>query len=102
MGSFNTVNNWSNKVCVPNKTENLNLSVFNIITGLNRSKALRKHISCECKCRSYERKCVSDQWWNSDKCQCECKKLHVCEKYYVWNPATCNCEKCKKLGKYYG
>ena len=26
------------------------------------------------------------------KCQCECKKHHACEKYYVWNPATCNCE----------
>ena len=26
------------------------------------------------------------------KCQCECKKRHVCEKDYVWNPATCNCE----------
>ena len=20
------------------------------------------------------------------------KKHYVCEKYYVWNPATCNCE----------
>ena len=19
-------------------------------------------------------------------------KCHVCDKYYVWNPATCNCE----------
>ena len=29
-----------NKVCVPNKTEELNLSVFNIITGINKSKKL--------------------------------------------------------------
>ena len=28
----------------------------------------------------------------NDKCWCECKKSYVCEKDYVWNPATCNCE----------
>ena len=31
VGSFNTLNDLSNKVCVPNKTEDLNLSVFNMI-----------------------------------------------------------------------
>ena len=50
-GSCNTFNDLSNKVCVPNKTEDLNLSVFNMITGINKSKTLTKHISCECKCR---------------------------------------------------
>ena len=28
------VNDLSNKVCVPNETKNLNLSVFNMITGI--------------------------------------------------------------------
>ena len=78
--SCNTLNDLSNKVCVPNKTEDLNLSLFNLITGINKSKALTKHISCECKCRFDGRKCNSDQWWNKDKCQSECKKRHVCEK----------------------
>ena len=49
VGSCNTLNELSNKVCVPNKTEDLNLSVFNMITGINESKTLTKHISCECK-----------------------------------------------------
>ena len=35
VGSCGTLNDLSNKVCVPNKTEDLNLSVFNIITGIN-------------------------------------------------------------------
>ena len=35
----------SNKICVPNKTEDLNLSVLNMITGINESKTLAKHIS---------------------------------------------------------
>ena len=36
VGSFNTLNDLSNKVCVPNETENLNLSMLNII--INESK----------------------------------------------------------------
>ena len=35
VGSYNTLNDLSNKVCFPNKTEDLNLSVFNMITGIN-------------------------------------------------------------------
>ena len=31
----------------------------------------------------------------NNKCRCECKK-YICEKYYIWNPATCSC----KNGKY--
>ena len=31
VGSCNTLNDLSNKVCVPNKTETLTLSVFNLI-----------------------------------------------------------------------
>ena len=37
-GSCNTLNDLSNKVCIPNKTNYLNLSVFNMITGINESK----------------------------------------------------------------
>ena len=25
----------------------------------------------------------SDQWWNNNKNQCDCKKCHVCEKDYI-------------------
>ena len=37
MGSSNTLNDLSNKVCVPNKTEDLNWSVFNMITEMSRN-----------------------------------------------------------------
>ena len=43
VGSCNTLNDLSNKVCGPNKTEDLNISVFNMITGINESKRLTKH-----------------------------------------------------------
>ena len=45
VGSCNTLNDLSNKVCIPNKTEDVNLSVFNMITGINELKTLTKHIS---------------------------------------------------------
>ena len=51
----------------------------------------------ECKCKFDGKNCKSDQWWNNDKCQCECKKHRVCEKDYVWNPATFSCENGKYL-----
>ena len=38
-----------------------------------------------------------DQWWNNDKCRCDCKKIHSYEKDYVQNPATYNCENGKCL-----
>ena len=34
-GSCNTLNDLSNKVCVPTKSEYLNLSMFNIINNRN-------------------------------------------------------------------
>ena len=39
----------------------------------------------------------SNQWWSNDECRCECKNIHVCEKDYVWNTATCICENGKYL-----
>ena len=47
MGSCNTLNDLSNKVCVPNKTEDF---VFYMIAGLNGSKILTEQISYERKC----------------------------------------------------
>ena len=45
IGNCNTLNDLSNKLCVQNKTEDLNLNMFNMITGINESKTLTKHIS---------------------------------------------------------
>ena len=65
VGSFNGL---FNKACVPNKIQDLNLSVFNMITGINNSKISTKHISCQCKCRFDKRKYNSCKWWNNDSC----------------------------------
>ena len=46
---------------VSKKADGLHLIVFNMITGINESKTLTKHISCQCKCRFDGRKGNSDQ-----------------------------------------
>ena len=61
IGNCNTLNDFSNKACFPNKTEDLDLSMDNMITGINESKTLTSHISSECKCKFDGRKCNSDQ-----------------------------------------
>ena len=53
---------------IKQKIQIYNLYVFNMITGKNESKILTKDISCECKCKFDGRKCILDQWWNSNKC----------------------------------
>ena len=80
----------SKKVCIPNKTEDLNTHVLDMVTGISQSKILTRLVLCECKCKFDGRKCNSNQKWNNDKYRYECKKHHICEKDYVWNPATCN------------
>ena len=67
------------KACVPNKTEDLNLSLFNMITGIDKLKTLTKHKSCECNCKFDGRKRNLNQMWNTDKCCCECKKHNISE-----------------------
>ena len=51
-----------------------------MITGINKSKTLTKHLSCKCKCKFDGRKCNSDQWWNNDKCWYDCKKIMYMKK----------------------
>ena len=45
VGSCNTLNDLSNKVCIPNEAEDLNLSVFN----MNTSKNEWEKLICKCK-----------------------------------------------------
>ena len=48
-GNCNAVNDLSTKICVPSKTKDVNVKVFNMITRLCEAKTLVKHISSGCK-----------------------------------------------------
>ena len=67
-----------------------------MIAGINESKKLTKHTSCECKYKFDGRKCNSNQKWNNDKYWCECKKHNMPEKI-IWNLATYTCDNAKYL-----
>ena len=72
-----------------------------MITEINESKTWTKHISCKCECKFDSKNCNSNQKCNNDKRRCECKnpkEHHVCEKDYIWNPATYTCKNGKYLG----
>ena len=97
VGHCNTLNDLSNKVCAPNKAEDSNRQIFDMITGKNEWRNLTKDISCECKYKFGIRNFNSNQKWISDKCRWECKKHHICEKDYIWNPDACRCKNCKYL-----
>ena len=43
-------------------------SFFNVITAINESIILRKHTSCEYRCKFDGTKFNSNQWWNNNKC----------------------------------
>ena len=55
--SSNIHDDLSHEVCVPDETEDLNLHVFNMIIGINKSRTLTKYISCDCECKFDDRKC---------------------------------------------
>ena len=95
-GNCNSLNSPFDRICVPIKTEDVNVCVFNMITRKNESKTIAKHFLCEWKFKFDGRKCKSNQKWNNDKCQCQCKyqKKRRCKKRLV--PAACACEN----GKY--
>ena len=82
----NNIDDPFGRICIPNKENNVNLNVFNIITDINN-----------CRCKFDSSKCNLNQKRNKDKCQCDCKKLiHcVCKEDYAWNSSTCACE-CNK------
>ena len=55
-----------------------------MITGINESKTLTKHTSCQCKCKFENIIQI--------KSGVTIVKHNICEKDYIWNPAIRSCE----------
>ena len=71
----------------------------------NKTRHIKWHETCKCKCRLNASVCNNKQRWNNDKCQCECKELidkRICDKGYIWNPSNwkCECDKSCDFGEY--
>ena len=63
VSSCNTLNDLSYKVCIPNKAKELNLSIFNMITGINELKTLTKQTK------------TLTNWKHKRKCRFDGKKM---------------------------
>ena len=101
-GSCNNINNPLAKLCVPDVVKNLNVKVFNLVSGTNETRRIEWHETCKCKCRFNSSVCNNKQCCNDDKCRCEYKRLidkGVCDKGVIWNPSNCE-YKCYKSGKF--
>ena len=66
--SCNNLSEVSGKICVPKKTKDINLNVFNLITRTIESNTLTTHTSCKCKCQFDGKKCNSNQILNNYEC----------------------------------
>ena len=75
--------------------KNLNVKVFNLMSRANETNHIKRHETCNCKCRLDPNVCYNKKLWNDDKCWYEYKELidkDVCDKGCIWNPSNCGCE----------
>ena len=94
-GCYNNINHPYAKMCVPYVVKNLNVKVFNLMSGTNETRHIEWHKTCKCKRRLDGSACNNKQRCNDDKCRCECKKLidkGVWDKESIWNPSNHECE----------
>ena len=57
-GSCNVL---SSKICVPKGAKDINVKANNMITNKDEAKAMKEHISYNCKCRFNSKTCNSKQ-----------------------------------------
>ena len=70
-GSYNTLYDLWSRICAANKTEDISLNVFNMITKINKSKTLINQISCDL-CKFDSSHCNSNQKLNKKLGKCKC------------------------------
>ena len=67
-GSCNSINELYAKMCVPDVVKNLNVTLFNLMSRTNKTRQIKCHETCKCKCRLDASVCNNKQRWNDDKC----------------------------------
>ena len=75
MRSCNNINDLYATMCVPDVVKNLNVKVFNLMSGTNETRHIQWHETCKCKFRLDTSVRNNKQRWNDDKCRCGCKEV---------------------------
>ena len=86
-----------NKVCVPNKTKDFSIHVFNMITGKNESKILTKHNHANVNVNLMGENVIQIENRIMISVHANVKKHHMCEKDCIWNLSANSCENGKYL-----
>ena len=90
----NTLDDISGRICVPIKTEDVDLSVLNLITGINESKTLWNinHANVNVNLMiEHIFQIKSGIKINVDVNVKTRKECSVCGKDYISSPTTCTC-----------
>ena len=68
-----------------------------MITGINESKTLTKHISCECKVDLIKENVIQINGGIMINVNVSVKNVNYVKKNHAWNSATCICKNRKYL-----
>ena len=60
-GSCNNINNPYAKICIPNVVKDLNVKVFNLMSRTDKTRRIKWHETCKCKCRLDASVCSNKQ-----------------------------------------
>ena len=66
--SCNNINDPYAKICVLDVVKDLNVKVFNLMLRTNKTRHIKWHETCQCKCKLDASVCNNKQRWNDDKC----------------------------------
>ena len=67
----NNINDPYAKMCVSDVVKNLNIKLFNLMSGTNKTRCIWCHETWKCKCRLDASVSNNKEGWNNDKCRCE-------------------------------
>ena len=92
IGSCNSENNLSYKICLPDSVKNVTVKSLDMISQRLVFKNISFHKSCKRGCLLDEKVCNNLQKWNKNICRCECLIVKKCKIGYSWKVNNCRRE----------
>ena len=74
---------YQQKYVFQKKPKDINVKTFNMIINKNEAKTMIKHVSFDSKFKFNDSTYNSNQKWNNETCQLECKKYRKFKKAWI-------------------